>query len=173
MGDARVDTVVDAGCGTGLVGELVRSGTRHLIGIDMSEPMLAQARGKNVYDELHRGDLIDYLNSHPRTCDVVVSAATVIHFGDLDVVFDAVARCLRPGGLFVFTAFPNDDDPDAVAVATLNGLGQGGCFRHGADYIARVAAKTGLTVELLRRDVHEYARKAPLPGLIVALRWVG
>ena len=169
----RADTMVDAGCGTGLVGELLRTQARRLVGVDMSEPMLAQARRKNVYDELHQGDLIEYLNSHPHSCDVIVSAATLIHFGDLDGVFEAAAQCLRPGGLFVFTAFPNDDDPDGVAVATLNGLGQGGCFRHGPDYIARNAAKHGLDVELLRRDVHEYARKAPIHGLIVALRRAG
>ena len=165
--------MVDAGCGTGLVGELLRAETRHLIGVDMSEPMLAQARLKNVYDELHPLDLIEYMNSHPRSCDVVVSAATLIHFGDLNAVFEAVARCLRTGGLFVFTAFPNDDDPGAVAIGTLNGLAQGGCFRHGADYIARIAAKHGLGIELLRRETHEYARKAPIPGLVVALRLLG
>jgi len=166
----HLDTVVDAGCGTGLVGELLRMESRRLVGVDMSEPMLAQARQKNVYDELHRGDLVAYLNDHPQSCDVVVSAATLIHFGDLDGVFGAVARCLRPGGLFVFTAFPNDDDPGAVAIGTLNGLAQGGCFRHGADYITRVAANHGLGLELLRREAHEYSRNAPIPGLVVALR---
>ena len=166
----RVDTVIDAGCGTGLVGELLRTESRRLIGVDMSEPMLAQARQKNVYDELHQGDLIAYLNGHPQSCDVVVSAATLIHFGDLDAVFAAAAQCLRPGGLFVFTAFPNDDDPGAVAIGTLNGLAQGGCFRHGTDYIARVAGNHGLGIELMRREAHEYSRNAPIPGLVVALR---
>lgn len=165
-----LDTVVDAGCGTGLVGELLRTKCRHLIGVDMSEPMLAQARQKSVYDELHQGDLVAYLNDHPQSCDVIVSAATLIHFGDLDGVFAAVARCLRRGGLFVFTAFPNDDDPDAVAIGTLNGLAQGGCFRHGADYISRMAARHGLALELLRREAHEYSRNAPIHGLVVALR---
>jgi predicted TPR repeat methyltransferase len=164
------DTIVDAGCGTGLVGELLRPQVRHLIGVDMSEPMLAQARQKNIYDSLHRGDLVDYMIDHPRSCDVVVSAATLIHFGKLDGVFEAVARCLRPRGLFVFTVFPNDDEPSAVAIGTLNGLAQNGCFRHGADYIARTAAESGLTVEFLSRAVHEYVRKAAVPGLVVALR---
>jgi predicted TPR repeat methyltransferase len=164
------DTILDAGCGTGLVGELLRPQVRHLVGVDMSEPMLAQARQKNVYDRLHRGELMEYMTSNPRSCDVVVSAATLIHIGKLDAVFEAVALCLRPRGLFVFTVFPNDDEPSAVAIGILNGLAQNGCFRHGADYIARTAAGCGLTVELLSREVHEYARKAAVPGLLVALR---
>ena len=164
------DTIVDAGCGTGLVGELLRPQVRLLIGVDMSEPMLAQARRKNVYDSLHRGDLVDYMINHPRSCDVVVSAATIIHFGKLDTVFQAVALCLRPRGLFVFTVFPNDDDPSVVAIGTLNGLAEGGCFRHGSDYIVRTAAACGLTVELLSRESHEHARKSAVPCFVVALR---
>jgi predicted TPR repeat methyltransferase len=169
----NADTILDAGCGTGLIGELLRPQVRHLIGVDMSEPMLAQARQKHIYDSLHCGDLVEYMISHPCSCDVVASAATIVHFGKLDAVFGAVARCLRPRGLFVFTAFPNDDDPAVVAMGTLNGLAQGGCFRHGPDYIVHTAAEYGLTVELLSREVHEHARKAAVPGLVVALRLAG
>jgi predicted TPR repeat methyltransferase/cytochrome c-type biogenesis protein CcmH/NrfG len=169
----RADTIIDAGCGTGLVGELVRPRTRHLIGVDMSEPMLAQARQKNVYDNLHCRDLPEFLGAHPQSCDAITSAATLIHFGELAPVFSAVAGALRQGGLFVFTAFPNDGDPSAVAMGELNGQAQGGCFRHGADYIARTAEARGLAVALLRREVHEYARKAAVPGLVVALRKAG
>ena len=167
------DTVIDAGCGTGLVGELLRAETCQLIGIDMSDTMLAQARQKNIYDELHRGDLVDYLRSHGQSADVIASAATLIHFGDLNPVFAAAAQCLRPGGLFVFTAFPNDDDPTAVAVGTLNGFAQGGCFRHGVDYLTGTAAAHGFSVALLRREDHEYVGNAPIPGLIAALRLKG
>jgi predicted TPR repeat methyltransferase len=170
LNEGHSATVLDAGCGTGLVGELLRPQVRHLVGVDMSEPMLAQARQKNVYDSLHRGDLMEYMINNPRSCDVVVSAATLIHFGKLDAAFQAVALCLRPRGLLAFTVFPNDDEPSAVAVGTLNGLAQNACFRHGKDYIARTAAACGLTVELLSREVHEYAPKAAVPGLLVALR---
>ena len=139
----------------------------------MSDAMLAQARQKNIYDALHLGDLIDYLSSHKQSADVITSAATLIHFGDLNPVFAAAAQCLRPGGLFVFTAFPNDDDPGAVAVGTLNGLAQGGCFRHGADYLAGTPAAYGFSVELVRREAHEYVGNTPISGLVVALRLNG
>jgi len=170
LSTASVDTIVDAGCGTGLVGELVRAKARRLVGIDMSEAMLVQARQKNIYDQLICGDLLDYLTSHAQSCDMIASAATLIHFGDLDPVFAAAAQCLRAGGLFAFTLFPNDDDPEAVAVGTLNGLAQGGCFRHGDGYVMRTAAKHGFSVPLLRREAHEFVRKVPLPGTIAVLR---
>jgi predicted TPR repeat methyltransferase len=165
-----IDTVIDAGCGTGLVGELLRANTRHLIGIDMSEAMLAEARKKNLYDELHRGDLLAHLGRPGQLADVVTSAATMIYFGDLNPVFAAVSQCLRPGGLFVFTAFPNDDDTGKVAVGSLDGFAQGGCFRHGPDYVTDTAAAHGFSVACLRRDTHEYVGNTPISGLIVALR---
>jgi len=170
LGADHVDDIVDAGCGTGLVGELLRTKTNRLVGIDMSEPMLALARQKNIYDALICGDLLDYLSNHPQGCDIIASAATLIHFGDLDPVFAAAARCLRAGGLFAFTLFPNDADPEAVAVGGLNGLAQGGCFRHGDGYVTRTAAKHGFSVALLRREAHEFVRKEPLPGTIAVLR---
>src|SRR5262249_7367116 len=67
------DRGVAPGCGPGLVGELLRPPARHLIGGDMPEPMLAQARQKNVHDGLHCGDLMAYLAAHPQTCDAIVS----------------------------------------------------------------------------------------------------
>ena len=73
--------VLDAGCGTGLVGALVRERSRRLIGIDLSAAMLELARAKNVYDELHKGDLVAFMLGRPQTCDVVTCAATLIHFG--------------------------------------------------------------------------------------------
>jgi predicted TPR repeat methyltransferase len=161
--------IVDAGCGTGLVGVLLREKARRLVGIDLSAPMLDKAREKKTYDELHRRDLVDYLANNPESCDVITSAATLIHFGDLGPVLDAAARCLRVRGLFIFTLFPNDD-PDGVAAGTLDGFAQGGCFRHGRNYVAKAAEQYGFQVESIHAEAHEYVRKQPVTGLVVALR---
>jgi predicted TPR repeat methyltransferase len=170
LGPGRGDVHVGARGGTRLVGEQVGSNAGRLVGIDMSDAMLAQARQKNVYDALICGDLLDHLSHHEHSCDIITSAATLIHFGDLHPVFAAAARCLRAGGLFAFTLFPNDDDPEAVAIGTLDGLAQGGCFRHGDGYVRRTAAKLGFSVALLRHEAHEFTRNAPVPGTIAVLR---
>ena len=170
LGTPHAGAVIDLGCGTGLVGELLRCRSDRLIGIDLSEPMLAQARRKKLYDELHQADLLGWLARQEAACDVIASAATLIHFGDLNAIFAAASRSLRPGGRFAFTLFPNDDDPDAIAVASLAGLAQAGCFRHGTVYVARAAGACGFAVELMRRADHEYVNGAPIEGLVVALR---
>ncbi len=60
--------IIDYGCGTGLVGQAMQAlGYRCIDGIDISEGMLAQARSKNVYQQLFCGDLtqaIDLPDEH-------------------------------------------------------------------------------------------------------------
>jgi predicted TPR repeat methyltransferase len=161
--------ILDAGCGTGLVGALVRDRARRLVGVDLSAEMLERARSKNIYDELHQGDLIAFMRERPQSCDVVTCAATLIHFGDLGPAFRAAGSALRAGGSFVFTVFPNEHD-NAFSVAALEGLGQGGCFVHGRGYIAATAAANGFGVETIESAVHEYKNGLPTTGLVVVLR---
>ena len=52
----RLD-VLDAGCGTGLCGALVAPFARRLLGVDLSEGMLAHAMEKSVYHELFKAKL--------------------------------------------------------------------------------------------------------------------
>jgi predicted TPR repeat methyltransferase len=164
----RLD-VLDAGCGTGLVGTLVRDRSRSLVGVDLSALMLERAKSKNVYDELHQGDLISFMLQRPQTCDVVTCAATLIHFGDLGPAFMAARSTLRTGGAFVFTVFPNERDAD-FSVAALDGFGQGGCFVHGRGYIAAAAQANGFSVQTIESAVHEYKNALPVTGLVVVLR---
>jgi predicted TPR repeat methyltransferase len=161
--------VLDAGCGTGLVGVLVRARARTLIGVDLSAVMLERAKAKTVYDELVRGDMIELMQGRPQSCDVVTSAATLIHFGDLGPTFRSAGVALRSGGVFIFTVFPHARDAE-VSVAALDGLGQGGCFRHGRDYVAGTAAANGFAVETIETAVHEYRNGQPLEALVVSLR---
>jgi len=166
---APVD-ILDAGCGTGLIGPLVRDIARRLDGVDLSGPMLESAKRTGVYDSLYEADLVEFLQSHPRNYDVIVSAATLIHFGDLAPVMAAAASSVRANGLFVFTVLPNEDGRD-FAVAPLGGLAEGGCYLHSREYLTRTATESGFSVALLQTEVHEYDNEgAPVAGLIVALR---
>ena len=95
--------VLDAGCGTGLCGPLLVPYARRLVGVDLSEGMLALAKEKHVYDALIQGELTDYLREHPAAFDVIVSADTLVYFGDLDGSSPPPPeRCARMG-LFMFT----------------------------------------------------------------------
>jgi predicted TPR repeat methyltransferase len=167
IGD-RLD-VLDAGCGTGLVGTLLRSRSSRLVGIDLSASMLELAKRKNVYDELHKGDLLSFMRARPQSFDVVTCAATLIHFGDLGPPFAAAGSALRAGGALIFTVFPNGQDAN-VSVAALDGFGQGGCFLHGRSHIANKAMANGFKVETIEDAIHEYKNGSPIMSLVVVLR---
>ena len=73
---------------------------RRLTGVDLSAGMLAQAKEKNVYDELVQGGADGVpAGASADAFDVIVSADTLVYFGALEDVVAAAARgALRPGG---------------------------------------------------------------------------
>ncbi len=102
VGQRNLD-VLDAGCGTGLSGPLLRSTARFLAGVDLSSEMLAKARARNVYDELVQAELVAFMESRPLGFDIVNCADTLVYIGALEQVMVAARRCLRRKGVFAFT----------------------------------------------------------------------
>jgi predicted TPR repeat methyltransferase len=165
--------ILDAGCGTGLVGILVRDLANRLDGIDMSSAMLEKAREKDTYDHTYLGDLLSFMVDNANSYDVITCAATLIHFGDLTPVFHAAASSLRDNGLFVFTLFANDGghNNQEVVVHQNSFLAKGGCYAHSSSYVSRLAEAAGFFIDILEHRTHEYDKKiAPIMGLVVALR---
>lgn len=107
MGDAaEASTVLDMGCGTGLVGQyLLERGFKNVVGVDASAGMLERAREKNSYIELHelflgRPDTFPE-NLHNRFD--VITASGILAEGHLDnKVFDEMLMALKTGGYAVF-----------------------------------------------------------------------
>ncbi len=95
---------LDAGCGTGLCGPLLRPLARTLTGVDLSSKMLAQATRRGVYDALFCEDLAEFLRRSEGQFDLIVAGDVLIYFGDLAPLFVLAARALTTGGLFAFSA---------------------------------------------------------------------
>ena len=96
--------VLDAGCGTGLVGSFLKvAGVPNITGIDYSSGMLAQAQEKRIYDALHLMDMNQSLDLASNSFDAVTCIGT---FTSTHVKPDAVrelVRVTRPGGSVIFT----------------------------------------------------------------------
>jgi predicted TPR repeat methyltransferase len=155
----RLD-VLDAGCGTGLCGALVAPFARRLTGVDLSEGMLAHAKEKNVYHELTKAELTGYLRDHAEAFDLIVSADTLVYFGDLNDVIAAFAQALRPNGLAVFTL-----EHAAGDVADYR-LELHGRYSHARGYVERVLASCGLQPTIVQADLRMEAG-LPVPGLVI------
>jgi predicted TPR repeat methyltransferase len=157
----RLD-ILDAGCGTGLCGPLVAPYARRLVGVDLSERMLDQARGRSVYDELVKGELTAYLTGCAATFDVILSADTLVYFGPLEVVAGAAENALRPGGRLIFTVEKMADGGEEDGYS----LGTSGRYRHAREYVQRVLTAAGLRPEIAAAELRLEAGE-PVAGLVV------
>lgn len=95
--------IVDAGCGTGLCGELFKPFSKKLIGIDLSEKMIAIATEKKIYDELIVDDITTALNQFSHQ-NLIIAADVFTYIGDLNAIFLAAKKALASNGFFIFTA---------------------------------------------------------------------
>jgi predicted TPR repeat methyltransferase len=153
--------VLDAGCGTGLCGPLLAPYARRLIGVDLSEGMLAHARDKRVYDVLVKTELTAYLCENRDAFDLIVSADTLVYFGDLESVARAAAAALRPGGVLVFSLEHAAGGADPGYRLEFHGR-----YSHTRAYVERVLAAARLDIEIAETDLRMESG-APVAGLVV------
>ncbi len=89
--------VLDAACGTGAVTQQLLSRGHDVVGVDVSEGMLAQARQAAPEAHLLAGDITD-LPLPDDDVDHVVCSLALAHVDDLRPFFAEAARVMRPGG---------------------------------------------------------------------------
>jgi predicted TPR repeat methyltransferase len=152
--------ILDIGCGTGLCGPLLRPYAARLVGVDLSAGMLAHAREKDVYTDLQQCELTEFLRSRRDAFDVMVSADTLVYFGDLQEFCQAAADALSPSGLLVFT-LEHAVDEDVDYRLELHGR-----YSHGIGYVKRVLTQSGLTADVGTAELRNEAG-APVAGLVV------
>lgn len=123
-------TLVDLGCGTGLAGLAYQAAGTRLVGVDISEKMLAQARKKGIYKELIKADIVSWLLQKPQA-DAFVAADVFNYIGRLESVIDAAAP--------IKLAFSTEDD-HSVDTCRLTPSGR---FAHNPEYVEKLLQKAG------------------------------
>jgi predicted TPR repeat methyltransferase len=155
--------ILDAGCGTGLVGAALRPRATKLIGVDLSAGMLAIARERGLYDKLIESDIVDFLRQCQQEFDVIIAADVVTYIGDLDQLFRGAAGSLRPGGYFIVIA-------EALKTIEDFRLNPHGRFSHAREYLQRVSKNAGLTVAYLEDSVMRHEDNKPVPTWVIVAR---
>ncbi|MEO8064102.1 MAG: tetratricopeptide repeat protein [Pseudomonadota bacterium] len=158
-------SVLDAGCGTGWSGPLLRSSARRLVGVDLSAGMLAKARQRGVYDELYEAELVAFMRAHPGEYDVIFATDTLIYFGGLDEVVAAAAAALKPVGTLAVSL--EVEPPESTEKFRLHTHGR---YSHGATYVREVIATAGLELLQLETGVIRQEAGADVPGHFVLAR---
>jgi predicted TPR repeat methyltransferase len=121
--------ILDVGCGTGIVGEILsRHGYRLIDGVDYSEDMLRKASEKGVYRELRQADLTKAIDIPTDRYNAIISVGTftIGHLGP--DAFRELIRITSPHGYICATvrmeAWISENFRDAMRVMENEGLWQ-------------------------------------------------
>lgn len=160
---ARPLDILDLGCGTGLLGPLLRPHAARLGGVDLSPRMLGQAQQRGVYDELLCGDLLVALAQRPGAYDLLIATDVLIYLGDLEPLFRAAHAALRPAGLFAFSIESNRADEGVRLQPTRR-------YSHAPAYVRRLTAAHGFTELSLTDTILRQQGGQDIPGHLVVLQ---
>ena len=151
------ETVLDLGSGAGFDAFLAARAvgpTGRVIGVDMTDEMLAKARGNahqaGVGNVEFRKGFIEALPVADASVDVVLSNCVINLVPDKAAVYREVARVLRPGGRMVISdVVLNAPLPAVIAadVAALTGCVAGAALRD--QYLATITAAGLCDIEVV------------------------
>jgi SAM-dependent methyltransferase len=112
-------TVLDVGCGTGLVGHKLTEHRYRVFGVDRAAAMLRFGSAR-LPGLLTRGNALGELPIRTGSLDAVYTVWLLHLLDDPEPVITEAARVLRPGGLYVTTVDKDsatfDADDDAAAL---------------------------------------------------------
>lgn len=164
----QFDLMLDMGCGTGLSGVPMRDLARRMVGVDLSDKMLEQARQKQVYDELHAVDLIGYLKqSGAAAFDLLLAADVFIYLGDLAPVFAEARRVLQAGGILAYSTEAADEAGELGYRLEVTGR-----YAHHADHLRGLGERHGFRELHFSSDTIRYNFNQPVAGHLVILQKV-
>jgi len=165
VGNKRWKRVLDLGCGTGLCGMQLRPFAEQMIGVDLSDKMLAKARERGVYDVLERGEGVAYLQRASGHFDLIVAADVLVYIGDVTALFQAVAARLTADGAFWFSVELAPQEGFRITMSRR--------YQHSLSYLESSAHAAGLKVAYQREiDLRKHAAEMQ-KGLLVALELGG
>lgn len=133
-------TILDLGCGTGICGQHFSPHTKEMVGVDLSEQMIAEAEKKNIYTKLYASDITEHLDSSNLECDVVISSDVLIYFGDLNNVFKGVYKVLKHDGLFSFSIESLSGSSEDYS------LDDSGRYKHNKRHITQLAKNNNFSI---------------------------
>ncbi len=158
----KFGSLLDLGCGTGLAALPFRPFSDWMVGVDLSAAMLAQARGKGLYDRLIEAEVQRFLAGEAKIgahYHLVLAADVFMYFDELGPVLEAVALVVAPAGRLAFSVETHDGD-GILLRETLR-------YAHSEAHVQQAVTAAGLKPVSLDYASTRTEKGVPVPGLIV------
>jgi predicted TPR repeat methyltransferase len=163
----RFKTVLDLGCGTGLVGAAIRPLCEQLVGVDQSSQMINRARQKGIYDRLEVAEIGTFMRAErdaDASYDLILAGDVLPYLCDLAPILANAASLLNAEAGFGFTV---ETHADAGVI-----LGKTLRYAHGEPYVRNAIASAGLVLHSLVPASTRNEGGTPVAGLVVIARRV-
>lgn len=147
-------SILDVGCGGGLLAESMAAEGAQVTGIDLAAESLQIARlhghESGVRVDYHQASAEDFADLHPAQFDIVTCMELLEHVPDPASVIQACATSVKPGGLVFFSTLNRNPKSFIMAIV-------------GAEYVLR----------MLPRGTHSYENFIKPSELSAAARTAG
>ena len=169
LGEPASDqAILDAGCGTGLLGPFLKPFAKTLTGVDLSSKMIQQAMDRKCYDTLQVSDLLDYLKApeNQQRFDLIAAADTFNYFGDLSELLPTCFAALKTDGWLVFTLEFGETYGETYRLEVH------GRYTHPPGYLMEQLGECGIEGGEMHRAVLRKENGVDVNGLLVAAQKV-
>lgn len=158
--------ILDLGCGTGLSGLAVKHLSQSLVGVDLSEKMLAKAKEKSIYSKLIKSEISEFLSQSLNDCfNIIISVDVFVYIGELQEIFQRVFNILQINGFFAFSV-------EALIASDNNKykLNQNGRYAHSKEYINNLVNIFDFKILDFKMDQIRLEDNFPVMGYIYVLQ---
>lgn len=100
-GDVKGLAVLDAGCGTGYLSQMLRDRGARVVGVDLSPRMIEIARARDPDIEFRVGSCTDLVPFEDGQFDLLIANYVLMDTPCLEATLGAFSRVLKPGGAAV------------------------------------------------------------------------
>lgn len=149
--------IADLGCGSGLAGQAVKSVQNKIIGVDISQKMLKLAAQKQVYDELVKSDIIEFLKTR-HDYDWIMAADVLGYIGDLS---EFIKLCRGKKLLFTIEANNNIEDYHLDITSR---------YKHNPAYVEKLLRNNGFCNIETKDITLRYEAGIPVAGVLFIVR---
>lgn len=154
--------ILDLGCGTGLLAKSLKPFANHLVGVDLSDNMLLQAKALNLYDELHQQDILNFLDTETHY-DLMIAAELFPYIGDPKALLTKIANRLSKKGICVLSIEYSDNKQ-------LYTLTENARFKHCPNAIQSILTKLGFQVISQEKTTLRQHQNKPVIGVLFTIQ---